>query len=159
SGSDDNTLKLWDPLSGKCTHTLQGHKAPVRAVAFSPDGKSILSGSDDNTLKLWDPLSGKCIQTLQGHENGVNAVAFSPDGRRIISAGENIRIWDAATGQEMAALWGWADGGYVVLLPDGRVGACNPAGLARVGFVHQGCVYPGEEFAGCFPTALPEGRL
>ncbi|MBF0631026.1 MAG: pentapeptide repeat-containing protein [Magnetococcales bacterium] len=159
SGSDDHTLKLWDPLSGKYTQTLQGHKAPVQAVAFSPDGKSIVSGSDDNTLKLWNPLSGKCIQTLQGHEDWVRAVAFSPDGRRIISAGENIRIWDAATGQEMAALWGWADGGYVVLLPDGRVGACNPAGLARVGFVHQGCVYPGEEFTGCFPTALPEGRL
>jgi tetratricopeptide (TPR) repeat protein len=52
SGSDDNTLRLWD-TKGKLLHTLKGHALPVTALAFSPDGQYIVSGSYDNTLRMW----------------------------------------------------------------------------------------------------------
>ena len=54
SGSDDKTIKLWDPVSGQLFRTLADHGEVIYAVAFSPDGRTLASGSGDNTIKLWD---------------------------------------------------------------------------------------------------------
>jgi WD40 repeat protein len=54
SGSDDNTLKVWDAQTGQETLTLTGHKETVNGVAFSPDGTRITSSSYDGTIKVWD---------------------------------------------------------------------------------------------------------
>jgi hypothetical protein len=75
-------------------------------VAFSPDGRRIVSSSDDNKLLLWDSASGKRIGSpFLGHTGWVRAVAFSPDGRRIVSASQDktLRLWDAATGKSIGA--------------------------------------------------------
>ncbi|MEI6444338.1 MAG: hypothetical protein WCO29_14715, partial [Nostocales cyanobacterium ELA583] len=64
SGSDDNTVKLWDVQSGDCVRTLEGHSNWVTSVAWSGDGLTLASGSDDNTVKLWDVQSGDCIATF-----------------------------------------------------------------------------------------------
>src|SRR5262249_48766716 len=58
---------------------------PVLSVAFSPDGKRIVSGSEDRTLKVWDAQTGQETRTLEGHTGIVYSVAFSPDGKRIAS--------------------------------------------------------------------------
>ncbi|CAI0650516.1 unnamed protein product, partial [Colletotrichum noveboracense] len=65
--------------------TLEGHKSPVLAVAFSPDGL-VASSSFDQTVRLWDAATGAHRQTLEGHTGSVNAVAFSPDGQVVASA-------------------------------------------------------------------------
>ena len=72
-----------------------GHDAPVYSVAFSPDGKLIVSGSLDRTLKIWDANSGQELQKLTGHTDLVLSVAFSPDGQRIVSgsADKTLKIW------------------------------------------------------------------
>ena len=54
SGSDDNTIRLWDPASGACERVFEGHQDEVTALAVLGDGR-LASGSGDNTIRLWDP--------------------------------------------------------------------------------------------------------
>jgi WD40 repeat protein len=54
-------------------------------VAFSPNGKQVVSGSRDKTVQLWDAATGAALQTLEGHSDLVTLVAFSPDGKLLPS--------------------------------------------------------------------------
>ena len=67
SGSDDQTVKLWEASSGKLLSTLEGHTGYVYSVAWSPDGKTVASGSDDKTVKLWEASLSFSINSLTGH--------------------------------------------------------------------------------------------
>ena len=72
--------------------------APVRSVAFSPNGQALASGSLDNTIRLWDAASGALLRTLEGHTHHVLSVVFSPDGRLLASGSEDntVKIWGPA---------------------------------------------------------------
>jgi len=65
SGSEDETVRLWNWQSGQCLHVLQGHTNRVMSVVFSNDGKTLLSGSHDGTVKCWSVSTGYCVQTLR----------------------------------------------------------------------------------------------
>ena len=84
---------LWDPG----LLALNGHAKAVTSVAFSLDGKKIVSGSYDKTLRVWDAESGSIILgPLQGHTDWVTSVAFSPDGKKIVSHSHSeTLLWDA----------------------------------------------------------------
>ena len=84
------------------------HSATVAAVAFSPDGRIIVSGSEDGTLKLWDAASGALTRSLKGHDQAVWSVAFSPDGRIVVSGSQDgtLKLWDAASGALVRTLKG-----------------------------------------------------
>ncbi|CCA76467.1 related to WD40-repeat protein (notchless protein), partial [Serendipita indica DSM 11827] len=105
SGSEDNTIRLWDAETGKqIGQSLEGHTEKVNSVAFSPDGRRIVSGANDNTVRLWDAKTGEQIgQPLQGHTDRVRSVMFSPDGCRIASGSddETVRLWDVETGEQV----------------------------------------------------------
>ncbi|HXG09600.1 MAG TPA: hypothetical protein VNK04_07405, partial [Gemmataceae bacterium] len=115
---------LWTRFNSK--QTLQGHTDRVTSVAFSADGRRIVSGSDDQTVKVWDAERGQQLLTLQGHKGGVlggvTSVAISADGRRIASGSEDgtVKVWDAERGQQLLTLkhTGWVTS--VAFSPDGR---------------------------------------
>jgi WD40 repeat protein len=65
SCSADETVKLWDIITGECLKTLHEHLGTVWSVAVSPQGTTIASGSQDETIKLWDANSGQCLKTLR----------------------------------------------------------------------------------------------
>ena len=78
---------------------LEGHTAPIVALAVSPDGEMLASASWDRTVRLW-PLAGGAPRVLEGHAQNVNGVAFTPDGAALVSAGYDatVRIWPLAGG-------------------------------------------------------------
>ncbi len=76
----------------------------INSVAFSPDGKRIVSGYDDCTIRIWDAATGAQIgEPLTGHTEWINSVAISPDGKRIVSGSRDktIRIWDFPSLQDL----------------------------------------------------------
>ena len=106
SGSDDNTLRLWDLASGRCLRVLKGHARTVKHVAALPDGRA-LSASGDKTLRLWDLASGECLRVLEGHSDWVSHVAALPDGRALSASADNtLRLWDPTRGDCLAAFTG-----------------------------------------------------
>ncbi|MCA9947068.1 MAG: hypothetical protein KC449_26490, partial [Anaerolineales bacterium] len=83
------------------TTVQRGHTRAINSLAFSPDGKLLVSASDDHTLKLWEVETGRELRTFNGHKNDVNKVLFHPNGEWVISGSSDhdIKVWEVATGK------------------------------------------------------------
>ncbi|KAL5526090.1 hypothetical protein ACEPAG_7428 [Sanghuangporus baumii] len=123
SGSEDGTIRIWNAESGEllagpfeahvegagCTrtgddgeHSTETHRCPVYSVAFSPNGKHLVSPSCNNTICIRNADSGRLVLgPFKGHTGRVNSVGYSPDGKRVVSGSRNttICIWDADSGK------------------------------------------------------------
>ena len=95
------SIHIYDGDTYKKLIVFAGHTDSVLAVAFSPNGKLLVSGSSDETLRLWDTDTGELRRTREEHTGSVNAVAFSADGEMFWSGGNEdpaIRSWFSADG-------------------------------------------------------------
>ncbi len=106
SGSDDNTVRLWEASSGKALRVLQGHTYSVSSVAWDRESKHLASGSHDKTVRLWEASSGKALRVLQGHTGWVNSIAWDHESKYLASGSNDktVRIWKVATGNLLGYL-------------------------------------------------------
>ena len=81
------------------------HQGQILAVAFSPDGKAVVTGSGDNTARLWDAATRESLWAPMKHQGEVVALAFGADGKAVLTASmdQTARLWDTATGQTIGA--------------------------------------------------------
>jgi len=116
-----NEIQIWDATTTTKVTTLRGHDGSTLSVAFSPDGKNVVSGSMDNMIKVWDTATGEELMTLRGHEYSVSSVTFTPDGKKIISGSYDgtIKVWDLSVAREFTRIVGRLVNS-IVFSPDGK---------------------------------------
>ena len=138
--SNGRGTRIWDIASGEEIQKLVGHVGIISTVAFSPDGKKIVSASEpnwgDRTARIWDVYSGNELLKLEGHTGGVAAAAFSPDGDRVVtvSLDRTVRIWCVDSGKQLQKFEGHSSSLYsAAFSPDGkRVVTTSWDGTARI---------------------------
>ncbi|MFD1499768.1 WD40 repeat domain-containing serine/threonine protein kinase [Streptosporangium lutulentum] len=124
TGSDDNTVRLWDVAGRESLATLTGHDDAVYSVAFSPDGTLLVTGGREaGTVRLWDVAARKRVATLTGDAGSIFSLAFSPDGATLATANsdETVELWDVAGRKSLATLTGHTENVFsVAFSPDGK---------------------------------------
>ncbi len=189
SGSGDNTAILWDTGSlssagtgiragvrgtePKLLYRLEGHKAQIYAVGFSPDGSRAVTGSFDHDLRLWGVADGKEIAHMTGHGDKVRSLAVAPDGT--VASGDwsgEIRLWDSgpeggASGRDGRFLRVLARQGTVVgslsFSPDGKlllsgVGEGNECHVYDIASGKEIVSYTGHDNIVLATAFSPDGR-
>jgi serine/threonine protein kinase len=108
ASTSGNTIKLWDLDALQPMRTLTGHLDIIPAIAFSADGKILISGSADKTICFWDVSTGRRLSSLALHSDTVLAIALSTDGQFLASSSfyDPITIWDVPNGYKCHSLIG-----------------------------------------------------
>jgi WD40 repeat protein len=100
----DQTIRLWDTKSWAPVATLRGHEDELYCVAFSPDGRRLISGDKDGSVRLWQIPPVKRPSPVSVLPGAWGTLAISPDGRRLVTVGEDYVLWDLDTGEKLATL-------------------------------------------------------
>jgi WD40 repeat protein len=110
SGFYNREITLWDLQKNEFIRELPQN---ARSMEFSKDGAMLAAAGQDAIVRLWDPRTGAVLKEFKGHQGALYAVAISSDGRLLASGGggdgtapgqNEVRLWDVATGKEIAQL-------------------------------------------------------
>ena len=110
----------------------RGHRSPVYAASYSPDGQYVASGGDDTTVQVWEAATGRLVTHYGSHTLAVKALSWSPDSLTIASGGDDktMHIWNALTGERIAPetrydAWiraiAWSPDGKYIALASGTI--------------------------------------
>ncbi|XP_054817834.1 uncharacterized protein LOC129317543 isoform X1 [Prosopis cineraria] len=99
SGYADGSIRIWNPDTGTCETTLNGHKGAVTALRYNKAGSMLASGSKDNDVILWDVIGETGLFRLRGHRDQVTDVVFLSSGKKLVSSSKDkfLRVWDLDT--------------------------------------------------------------
>ena len=147
----DGRIAIWSPGKQQPNAILEGHTAPIAALALSPDGLTLASAAWDHTVRLW-PLAGGAARVLEGHTQNVNGVAFSPDGKTLISVSYDltVRIWPLDSTGSPSIVTLPAPLNSVVVSGDGEIAAAGADGI--IYFLTGTGKANGEVAAGAIPV-------
>ena len=89
---------LWDPGTESEKRRLSGHMGYVAAVAFAPDGKTLVSGGGDHSVRLWDAATGKEITPARSSGGPIAGLSLAADGKTLamLGSGGNLELWNLA---------------------------------------------------------------
>ena len=136
AGGADRTVRLWNLATMDLVRTYRGHRNPVGALGFRPDGRVLATAGLDGSVRLWSLVLDRQLRTLEGHKGRVGALAFSPSGEVLATAGEDgtVRLWDVGRGRTLRTLLGHVGGANAVAFdPDGaRLAVGGGDGLVRI---------------------------
>ncbi len=93
-------------------------------MAFTPDGKTLVTAGADGLAKIWDVANGSVRADLAGHQHDVLCLAISPDGKTVATGGEDmtIRLWAMSDGASLGVLSGHSGGvAALAFAPDGKM--------------------------------------
>jgi WD40 repeat protein/serine/threonine protein kinase len=112
-GEEDTRSFAWYYLWRVChcpRLVLEGHAGVVYGLAFSPDGKTLISSGVDHKVIVWDLSTGQQRACWEDFQDDVNCVRFSSDGRLLATGEEDrrVRIWDVASGRVVQSLSGFS---------------------------------------------------
>jgi WD40 repeat protein len=129
SGSEDQTVSLWDLKTGKRDFTFFGQAKEVFAVAISPQGKKLVAGGFDNKITSWQVDSKALLRpffypnSTYSHLGFISCLTFSPDRKILASASgdKTIRLWGGYTGELKRTLNAHSDTVWsITISPDGQ---------------------------------------
>jgi hypothetical protein len=130
SASADDTIKVWDLKTGKCTATLKGHLGQVSCLAIF-EGK-LFSGSDDKTIRVWDIKTGECRATLKSHQKWVTSLAIFEEKLFSRSSDQKIKVWDLKTDECTATLRGHENSVSSLVIFEGKLFSGSEDGIINV---------------------------
>jgi WD40 repeat protein len=106
--SDDDTVKLWDTVTGRQLSSFSAHSGGLRAVVFMFDNLRLITAGKDGTTRIWNISNAQPTLTLRGHSGPVNAIALNASETLLATAGDDktARLWDPVTGRELFTLSG-----------------------------------------------------
>jgi RNA polymerase sigma factor (sigma-70 family) len=129
-------IRQWDLRSGKERRPLAGHFFRVESLAYSADGRRLVSGGVDNAIRLWDPVTGAELSPTSDPFSWITSFSFTKDGRQLITSGMDgtIRLWEPTTGKELRQLQGHTDRVWrITLAADGRtLASASHDGTVRI---------------------------
>lgn len=126
--SSDKTAKLIELRSGKVVRSFIESNS-ITSIAFSPDGKFVLTGNEDNNAKIWSTETGKRIQMLIGHKKGIGGIdgfdieeivgVFLKEGKQVLTGGTDrtVKLWNIITGKEIRTYTGGDLGTITIIAP------------------------------------------
>jgi WD40 repeat protein len=105
---EETTLGVWDVKTGELIRRLRLPTVHVNSLAFTPDGRTLLTTGYEPLVRLWDITTGKPVLQWAAHTHGAMSLAFTPDGRGLISGGLDgtVRLWEVSSGRQLRELVG-----------------------------------------------------
>jgi WD40 repeat protein len=122
---ESQSIRLWDPTTGKELLPSGGHRGLISHLVYSPrpSGCPKRLASVGESVCLWDPATATELHRLDGPKESYATAAFSPDGKTLVCAGRDgmVHLWEAATGKDLHQLKNSATAFKLALSPDGKL--------------------------------------